>query len=647
MLHFLCTLLAVLCSLNILQAAEISELAPPAYEVTDPASVNVATGQLSPRLTDVHIGADRGLAHTLTSYTSNFVNWEGGPLGFTDNFNGVVYRTIMYKPNPYDLLGVIYSMRVSDGSTTADFKLLGGGQYEAFGDRRFELRWIAGIGYVLTKPDGTEVRFSKGNGISQSTPPDEANNRYAMTQIRRPDGFTIDIASRGGYTNPRYSVKTNTGYQLKFIYEPHNRPIDPSKQTFQPNNSFIPAADSQSWSTDLPRYIYGINNSEIYCPHSSTNCSIPLDWPRATHTWPDGMPRAAYIGDSTFSVIQPNGATTHFKNRAIDIALNSSGNPIPGYLPANTHFRPRIVEIEHPHGEIFEYNYRNLGSYSGFFIPQYISRGEAQLSGATSTNGGSSWGYSIGNVYSPHGQLDNILNGSGGFKGVNRVVFQTRYSAIVEVDTWNMFVNFMPSSNGHYDWRVHMSRDKLGGGTTYYEYDDRGNITARITNGITTAAEYPSSCNATNRKYCNKPEWVSDGRGNKTFFTYHADSGQVATATPPADSRGITPMKVFTYTQHYAHVKNASGQRVQVSDPIWLLTRERRCADSQHTGSACAGNDEISIRYEYDHDNLHLTEMAVSSQQDQKTLTTCYQYDRYGNRIGETPPKANPSGCNQ
>lgn len=64
----------------------------------------------------------------------------------------------------------------------------------------------------------------------------------------------------------------------------------------------------------------------------------------------------------------------------------------------------------------------------------------------------------------------------------------------------------------------------------------------------------------------------------------------------------------------------------------------------------CAGNDEVVINFEYDHNNLLLTGKTVTALNTKgasETLRTCYQYDIYGNLIGETKPKANLTSCQQ
>jgi YD repeat-containing protein len=69
------------------------------------------------------------------------------------------------------------------------------------------------------------------------------------------------------------------------------------------------------------------------------------------------------------------------------------------------------------------------------------------------------------------------------------------------------------------------------------------------------------------------------------------------------------------------------------------------------TNGVCTGvNDEVVTRYEYNSDNLFLTGVTVTAVDGNNTVITkrtCYQYDQYGNKIGETEPKANLTQCVQ
>ena len=75
----------------------------------------------------------------------------------------------------------------------------------------------------------------------------------------------------------------------------------------------------------------------------------------------------------------------------------------------------------------------------------------------------------------------------------------------------------------------------------------------------------------------------------------------------------------------------------------WLLNNEKTCRKSATSGNSCSGGDEIVTQYQYDPKNLFRIGMAVTA--DGRTLRTCYQYDKYGNQIGVTEPRADLSTC--
>ena len=186
-----------------------------------------------------------------------------------------------------------------------------------------------------------------------------------------------------------------------------------------------------------------------------------------------------------------------------------------------------------------------------------------------------------------------------------------------------------------------------------YTRDSRGNITAATvtpksgsTNLVSTAS-YPSSCS--NIKTCNKPDYVVDPGNNRTDYTYDSTHGGVLTETGPADANGVHPVKRYAYAQRYAWIKNSGGTYSQVSTPVWVLTEERYCRTSATVSGACAAgsSDEVVTAYDYGPNsgpnNLLLRGVAVTA--DSQTRRTCYGYDRDGNRISETKPRAGLTSC--
>jgi len=156
------------------------------------------------------------------------------------------------------------------------------------------------------------------------------------------------------------------------------------------------------------------------------------------------------------------------------------------------------------------------------------------------------------------------------------------------------------------------------------------------------------ACPQSQRKYCNKPRWIQDARGNITYYTYHPESGEIATVTSPANEQALVAQTRYTYKQYYANYYHADGTKKSSLDPIWLLSSESFCANSAASGDGCSAGDEVITTYEYNHDNLHLTAVIVTAKNAlgaPETQRTCFQYDKYGNQVGEISPLANLSSC--
>jgi YD repeat-containing protein len=112
----------------------------------------------------------------------------------------------------------------------------------------------------------------------------------------------------------------------------------------------------------------------------------------------------------------------------------------------------------------------------------------------------------------------------------------------------------------------------------------------------------------------------------------------------------VRPQTRLEYVQRTAWLKNASGG-YSASPPIWVKSKESFCRTSAATGvvaSPCATvGDQVATLYEYGPDsapnNLLVRGTAVTA--DGVTLRTCFAYDRFGNRISETSPRAGVVQC--
>lgn len=622
------------------------QLSPPPYELKNRHHVNLASGHVSPSLEDVKIGGAMGLAHTISSYSSNFVSdGAGGAWGYNDNFKGGVYKRL-HHPRSSIAPDELYVLTAYESGSSTDFLINADGEtFTARGDTRYTLKFVINpsykpdfIGFEYTKPDGTVIFYAALDTNHDFRP---INNyvTVAMSEIKYPTGLTVTINHQGtGQWAPISSVRTNTGFQLKYVYVLNNTPA------YSPEENFLPAADSLNWSSVLPKYIWALNNAIDYCPPEVNNFALAPNqacpaftkqWPTVTYEWPNGMPRAMYQSAGVFKVTDASGGVTEYRHTPHSTYLR--------YAQENPNvFVPRLTSIKHSRSNVADinYEYQNTGTIdsSGLF-PTYQAGPTGQLK--RSWVGDDSANYNIG-MPGRYGGMST--NAGGGYRSVRSVGSHALYGPHT-IELWDktIYMEYTPAN------KIRQIYKLLGGIAIDYDYDSRGNINSITENEIVVStAEYPSTCDASNQKYCNQATWVRDAKGNQTDYTYHAESGQIATITLPANKHGIRAQTRYKYEQKYAKYFTSPGNKTTSNSPIWLKTEEKYCINSAVTESGgCSGNDEVTTRFEYEHDNLLMTGMIVKSQKDNnKTLRTCYQYDVYGNRIGETQPKANLSSCN-
>ncbi|WBY08320.1 RHS repeat protein [Sphingomonas sp. 7/4-4] len=159
----------------------------------------------------------------------------------------------------------------------------------------------------------------------------------------------------------------------------------------------------------------------------------------------------------------------------------------------------------------------------------------------------------------------------------------------------------------------------------------------------------PSCASPATRLNCTRPLWKKDPKGNQADYSYTA-TGDLASEMDPAPSAGAArPLKLFTYAQKYAWVKDSGGSLVPAVAPVWLPSTETLC--QTYSGSSAATCDPAApimvTTYEYGADgtadNLRPRGVVVSSSGVNRR--TCYGYDWKGNKIWETSPRAGLSVC--
>ena len=165
------------------------------------------------------------------------------------------------------------------------------------------------------------------------------------------------------------------------------------------------------------------------------------------------------------------------------------------------------------------------------------------------------------------------------------------------------------------------------GNYTQLVYDARGNVTetrnvAKSGSGladIVSTASFDASCTVAVK--CNKPNSVTDARGNTTSFTYDGTHGGLLTATAPAVG-GVSPQTRITYTR-----LDSSGAASAAG--IFKVTATSAC----RTQASCAGTaDEVKTTTAYGQ-NLLPSSVSSGSGDGALTATSAMTYDANGNLL--------------
>ncbi|MDF7774285.1 hypothetical protein P1X14_03410 [Sphingomonas sp. AOB5] len=195
--------------------------------------------------------------------------------------------------------------------------------------------------------------------------------------------------------------------------------------------------------------------------------------------------------------------------------------------------------------------------------------------------------------------------------------------------------------------------DPEGIRTEYKYLSSRRTESRRIAkpgSGLVDIVESATYSDCTSMKVCQQPLTVTDANQNTTTYTYDPAHGGVLTEVRPAVN-GVSPAKKYSYSQRYAWIKNSGGGYSQSTAAQWLLTEVRTCISSTlnlTTGTCAAGTSDLVItNYDYGPDsgpnNLLLRGTVVTS--NGTSLRTCYGYDKAGNKISETTPRAELTAC--
>lgn len=604
------------------QSYEIPTQAEP--KMLDENSVDMMTGIAHFSVSDVSIA---GLSHTMSSVHNldGYVNGFSRFGGFDDNFyGGIGFNLQVPNGGPFDYRSS-YLVGLGGGekfliNTDGTLEPSEGGKLTGA-----TAGTIAACGQpgttspvMYTRKDGTEMVFdltktrAAGGGKNQIKP----GGCGVITKITSPDGLITRInykpLSSGGagpFLARIQSVTRNDGFQLKYYYGP----------------------DQYDASGQLASYgellsVVAINNAYQACDPMADDCTLTGVWPKATYSWsnadsvltvtdqanrttrftmdPSGRvvglkPPTSSVDKATFQYCSRGTYYTGvWKTDTTGVACSSvqvfGGSNVPQINITNVH--DRVVEVVEE-GRVWTYQFPT-GNYGPYYLQYRTFRPDGLSSAAIST----------------------ILG-----TGALLVFGSPKFTANFENNARNRMT----------------SAAVLGQPLQTYTYDSRNNI---ISNGITTAG-YDVDC--MNMKTCNRPNWVKDTAGNQTDLTWDPVHGGILTETGPAVN-GIRPQRRYAYVQRYAWFKASSGVMTRSTEPIWKLASMSFCRSTAASGSGCAvTSDEVVTTYDYGPDsgpnNLLLRGTVVTA--DGISLRTCYSYDRYGNKISQTEPRANLASC--
>ena len=646
--------------LSIASSYDGPKLGEPIYTAVDRKHVNMVNGMISYAIKDVSIGhGNLSLTHTISINANDVLNLDSYNPGYKDKFYGGIRRSLYSKSsNGFSTFEVI---SVFDHESSYNFEIMTNGELKELRDIPVSLEKIDSQTFQLTKEDGTLVKYRMQNTIPSTISQSYAPFGY-MKEIIRPDGFTITIHKEGHYlSSPIKSVTTNNGLQLKYIYNVHNRPLEASKQSAT-NNSNI-HANSLEWSTKHPVKIVALNNAVEICPLLTDTCDISNTWPTAYYNWPDGMPRAFFIGNSVFSVTDYLGRTSVFHHKALSKGFqygDSGTNILPNL---NDEYFPRIVKISKPNGFEVTYGYKNYASVEAsapFTWLEYRDHGilnRATLNSKTTTYAfgpeRTTYGYSQSNMYTSFAIGDT-------YQGITSVVSGYKVhsntakisTGPTQIKSWDKNVFLSNDLNN----QVEKIENKLNGVKISYSYDSKGRLEQISKDGVLTDLSYPSSyCSPKN---CNKPSSISSNYNNflgvfpeYTYTRYQYASGLPQTTTYPANKHNKIKKVQYTSQSYTARYKNSGGKIVNSPSTINLISSEFFCRASNMSGSnVCENGDKITTTYHYgfgnQSNNLFLIGESVSAEDDPDVYTTCYRYNIYGNRIGVSLPESGITDCN-
>ena len=593
-------LVSAVCLLAPSRPAQATEApgAPQPHYLLDENSVDMVSGFALFSIDDLSIGGGpRPLVHTTKSQPSSFL----GASRFEDNWFGEIRPQINFTQHcPANTSSAV---SVSAPGVSDVFCLVSGSHVS-----------VRGVGGALSFSAGVYTYIDRLGVVYRF---DDALGRR-LSRVRYPNGLQVDInyGSVGSMWRV-ISVVRNDGFQLHYDYVDAN-----SYQTY----------------ASVAR-VTALNGASEYCGPMQGTCALVQSWRSTTYSF---APQQG--GAGVYVITDQAGRTSRF-------AHNSDGFIVEYRPPSSTG------------AEVITYDVCRKTAPFNCFVWQpvvigvtggvYITDGPGKV--ITATRAGQSWSYYYQGFTTGQPSTVNWEYSSTNPMGAHRAITALATSddgasAIIVAHLEDgRQVNYAPNPTAN---RV-IADIRAEGNRSEYAYDTRGNVTqithvSKVGSGLSSRVVrvgYDTVC--ANSVTCNQPNWVEDANGNRTDFTYDPVHGGVLTETGPAVN-GVRPQVRHGYVQRYAWYLNAQGVQTRAATPIWVLERTSSCSTGAPSGTGCAvAGDDVVTTYDYGPDsgpnNLFLRGQAVAA--DGQSLRTCYSYNRFGDRISETAPRAGLSAC--
>jgi hypothetical protein len=467
--------------------------------------------------------------------------------------------------------------------------------------------------WLYVEKDGTTISLPNHSTVSKIVHPDGLIERVVHATTMRNLGTNTysnnppaAVPYQMGY--PVLSVNRSDGMQLKYQY-------------------------GANW--DL-QGVVAVNNSYEYCDPGVVACAFSQVWPSSGYIW--GSSSAGT--DTVLTVNDSGGRATRYtldnfgRVRSVKPATSASDLYFFDYCLRRFQYDPYALGPRDPHSCFYYWMSANSSTSIVYVEDRVLSV----------TRDGQIWnyGYPVETSTISVNQTPTMLpliasRPDGQLTTANQTTF-TNY--LVNFSAPGVYATFEQNLAN----RVSSAYSWGKGGVNYsYTYDGRGNV---LSDGFVSAG-YDAVCQ--NPKTCNKPNWIKDAKGNETDYVYDPQHGGVLSITSPADANGIRPQTRFAYVQRYAWFLNASGQMVRSTDPVWKLASQSICkSGAAAAGGGCAiPGDETLTAYDYGPDsgpnNLWLRGVVVTA--GGVSPRTCYTYDKWGNRISATSPRAGLTSC--